>query len=89
MTNTQTVLFVIFIYRSQHSGNYMYRSQHSGNYMCHLPQRKFSAFPSHSVSPTISQKTAVTSLNLIYWLAFVIETDCVLFEVRTEFVHLI
>ena len=39
MTNTQTVLLVIFINRSQHSGNYMY----------HLPQHKFSAFPSQIV----------------------------------------
>jgi hypothetical protein len=68
MTNTQTVHLIIFIYRSQHSGNYMY----------HLPQHTFSAFPSHCVFvfPMISQKTAVTSLNLIYWLAFVMETDC-------------
>jgi len=37
----------------------------------------------------IAQETVVTSLNLIYWLAFVMETDCVLCEVRTEFVRLI
>ena len=39
ITSTQPVLLVIFINRSQHSGNYIY----------HLPQYKLFAFPSHSV----------------------------------------
>jgi hypothetical protein len=67
-------------------------SEHSGNYIYHLPQRnKFYAVPPHSVFmfPLISQKTSATTLKLIYWLAFVMETDCVLCAVRTEFIHLV
>jgi len=62
----------------------------NGNYVYHLLQHSTALPLDHRVSTRYASGTQEHTdrlLNSCDWQVFIIETDCVLYEIRTEYSH--